>query len=251
MKLIHLLLFLSFSLLLPGCLSTGSSSPPAGIKPPVIEAKGAILLTSATATWDNIEDVRRAVKGKAVTVTSNSLDLKGWSLDGRKLKHYKDVQDERNEPLRINIPDFTLKNGYVTDVPGGIIGKAESQTYSGLTFTKIGEDALSSVVDKAPNTTVKNCKFYGATDKSSQNNDARNLTFTGNYITGGITGVRVQESKTKFKNIKVKSFTGNTFEDLQTAVNVSGGAKVTGFNNKYIKVGKKSVTSNGASFSEK
>lgn len=233
------------ALTLSSC-ATGSSVP-AGVKPPEVKPKAVIYITSKTATWDTIADVKKAMAGAPVSLTGNTLDLKGCEISGKKLKRYPDIQDERNEPIRNNIQGFTLRNGIVSNSPGGIVGKADLQRYKSLTFLGIGEDALSNIMDKAEGFVVDGCKFYGATDKSIQLNDARNATVTGNYVTGGITAVRLQKTGGKTKRPKTKTVSGNTFENVRTAWNISGGVIVKASNNTYKNVGQKWVANNGAS----
>ncbi len=244
------LLLLLFVPLLPSCLTTGGSVP-SGVKPPEIKPAASIVLQPSGADWSSMADVAKAVKGKPVTVSGKTLDLKGCQLVGTKLKKYPDKQDERNQPLRVNIDGFTLKNGSVRAIPGGVLFRGEDNVYSKLTFLDIGEDALSNVKNDAVDATITGCKFYGATDKSIQANCAEGLTLTGNYVTGGVTAVRLQESTSKAKNPRTKRVSGNTFENVRTAFNLSGGIRVEASGNTYKNVGEKWVTNNGASYTEK
>lgn len=242
------LAFLS-PLLLASCVTT--DTVPSGKKPPEVTPKATIVLGAKNAVWDDMDDVREAMKGKPVIIKGTTLDLKGALVSGKKLKRYDDPNDERSQPILITIPKFTFRNGYLKDVPGGVVVKADNVTLENLISLNVGEDAFSSVVDKAANLTVRNCKAYGANDKSFQWNDARGLTFSHNYATGGITAVRIQKTDTKFKGIKTKELKNNTFEDVQTGWNVSGGATAVATGTKYLNVEKKSVTSNGGEFTEK
>lgn len=232
--------------------SCASSGPPPGVAPPDLKPAASIVLDPGKSDWNSMEDVRAALKGKPVSISGTTVDLKNCQLVGTRLKSYEDVQDERNQPLRIRIPGFTLKNGSTRDLPGGVLFRGPGMSFLNLTFLgRKSEDVLSNIVDQSPGATVRNCRAYGATDKSFQFNDASGLTFTGNYVTGGITGVRLQESSTGQKGLKTREVSGNTFESVDTAWNVSGGLKVVAAGNTYKNVATRWVQNSGASHTEK
>ncbi len=219
-----------------------------GKTPPVIKPAALIYPVTKTATWKDMDDVRMACKGKPVKITGTTLDLQGCQIIGTKLKSYGE-NDERNEPLRINIPGFTMKNGSLRKMPGGVVFRKPKQSYLNLDFLDVGEDALSNIKDDSPDATIRHCRCYGASDKSFQLNDADGLTFENNYATGGITGVRLHTKESKNKAAKTRSVKNNTFEQIETGFNISGKITVVLSGNKYIKVGKKVVSSNGAKVS--
>lgn len=115
----------------------------------------------------------------------------------------------------------------------------------------MGEDAISNLMDQAPNATVKDCEGYGATDKTYQFNDADGLVFTGNLATGGQTGVRLQKTGAKTKNPRVKEFRNNRFVDIDAGVNASGNVRVKiDSSNKFEKVNNPWSANNGAVVTE-
>ncbi len=234
---------------LGACAGTG---PRAGLPAPDVKPTVRIKIPKDKAEWHSMEDVADVLKGKGnIEIKGTSVNLNGAQLIGTSLKQYSDPQDERNQPLKIKIPGFKLYNGSTLSIPGGIVFSAPDNTYSDLIFLKMGEDALSNVMDQAPNATVKDCEGYGATDKTYQFNDADGLTFTGNLATGGITGVRLQKTGSKTRNPQTKEFRNNRFVDTRTAINASGGVKVRlGSGNKFENVVERWEVSNGASVSE-
>lgn len=221
------------------------------MSPPKIVPKFTIFLTTKTNTWNDMDDVRLACKGKAVRISGTTLDLMGGQISGSKLPQPDNEDDEDSVPLRTRIPGFTLMNGSVRGIPGGIVFREKGCTFTDLIFLQIGEDALSNIVDDSPNSAIKRCSFFGASDKSGQWNDARNLVVEDCLFVGGITGCRIQKSSTKYKGIKVKSFKRNRFVSCDTAVNCSGGVTMTAENCKYEDVRLHGKESNGASFIEK
>lgn len=242
-----ILLLLPLTALLAAC----QTSLPPKTKPPQPDLPSKVVLNPGKATWSSLADVRDAIQGaKGVVLTGSTLDLGGAALDGSKLKRYDDIQDERNTPLRINIPNFSIMNGYVRDIPGGIVVKAADFTVKNATWLSVGEDAVSSIKDQSPRMTIKDCKFFGATDKTIQANSAKDLTIEGCQIFDGITGVRIGTSESKSGSDATKSIKNNTFKNVRTAYNVSRAhVKVSG--DKYEGVDKVFVTSNGGTFSSK
>jgi len=244
----HFLLLL-VSVFMAACASSG---PRPGLPAPDIKPTVKVQIPKNKAEWQSMDDVADALGGKGkIEIKGKSVNLNGAQLVGTSLKRYSDPQDERNQPLKIKIPGFKLYNGSTYAIPGGIVFSAPDNTYSDLIFLKMGEDALSNVMDQAPGATVKGCEGYGATDKTYQFNDADGLTFTGNLATGGITGVRLQKTGAKTKNPRVKEFRNNRFVDTRTGVNASGNVRVRiDSSNKFENVNEKWVTSNGATVTE-
>lgn len=229
-----------------------SGGPRAGLPAPEVKPTAKVKIPKDKADWQSMEDVAAVLKGKGnIEIKGKSVNLNGAQLVGTSLKKYSDPQDERNQPLRIKIPGFKLYNGSTYAIPGGILFSAPDNTYTDLIFLKMGEDAISNLMDQAPNATVKDCEGYGATDKTYQFNDADGLVFSNNLATGGITGVRLQKTGAKTKNPQVKEFRNNRFVDTRTGVNASGGVKVKiDSSNKFENVGEKWSASNGASVSQ-
>lgn len=215
---------------------------------PTITPKATIWLSLKNNTWKDMDDVRDACRGKPVLISGNTLDLKGCQICGTKLPKPDNDQDENSVPLRINIPGFTLKNGSVRGIPGGIVGRKERHVYLDLVFLDIGEDALSNVLDDSPDWVVRKCRFFGANDKSLQANDARNITVEECEFNGGITGCRLQKKGGKYKKPRTKSIKNNVFNGCDTAWNISGEIQVVASGNKYNRVDQRVVKNTGATF---
>jgi len=99
---------------------------PALPSPPKIpDSAPRIFLRDGVLDWSDMETVRRAVQGIG-RIRENILDLRGGVLDGSKITHPKNAQTEDARGIRMNIPGFTLINGYVNDIPGGIIVNAKA-----------------------------------------------------------------------------------------------------------------------------
>lgn len=207
-----------------------------------------IYLKSDTNSWTSMEAVARACKGAGVKISGTTLDLNGCRLDGRKLPQPDNEDDEGAVPLRISIKGFTMKNGSVRGIPGGIIFRRDGCTFQDLDFTGIGEDALSNIMDDSANSTVRRCTFRGASDKSAQWNDARGATVEDCQFYGGETGVRLQKKGGKYKTPRTKSIRNNLFVDCRTAWNISGEIQVVASGNTYRDVGQRVVANTGAKF---
>lgn len=225
-----------------GCSSVGvgggSDGAVEGAKPPVSlksNSTGVIYLVGEP-VWKDLGDVRKVLKGKA-QVQGNTLYLGGMTLSGKKMRHPSNSQDERSPALRVDIEGFTIRDGVVDDVPGGIILSGDNMRMIDLTFTNVGEDALSSIKDTAQGTVVRGCRFYNGKrgDKSLQLNDGRDTLTVSNYFTGGMTAMRLVESTSKNKNQKAQIL-NNKFENVRTAVNVDGTTTVTASGNVYQNV---------------
>ena len=240
----QLLLFLCV-MLLSSCVSAG---PKDGVKPPNFVPRYTIKLTG-TPVWNSINDIKEATNGK-IKITGNIIDLQGGCLDGSKLKKSSNSQDESNTPIKIQITDCILKNGYVRDVPGGIIVQTPNVTIEDMLFTGISEDFVSNLKDKSYNFKIINCKFYNNSkgDKSCQVNGAVGLIVEGCYITGGITAIRIGEStSTNHGKAIVKNC---TIEKVPTFLNIDGKTQVYVKNNMLKNVNKKYVTHEGSNVHE-
>lgn len=190
--------------------------------------------------------------GPRATVRGKVIDLNGGKISGDKLKKPKDRNDEDAVALRIRIAGVTIKNGIIDRIPGGIVVGRDDCTFENLIFRNIGEDALSNNTDKSANMRVIGCTFLNDSggDKSAQWNDGRDGLARNNYFTGGITGIRVQESTGKAKNVKFRS-EGNVFRNVPTAHNVDGDTVVTARGNEYHNVQKRWVIRPRARVDEK
>jgi hypothetical protein len=209
-----------------------------------------IYLTPTTLDWNTPDDILLACKGKPIILNGKTLDLNGCTLSGFRLPHPRDKQDETALPLRLRLPGFTLKNGIIRDIPGGIWCRGKAITLSSLTFLEIGEDACSNDMDTSPDWSVLDCTFTGATDKSIQANDGRGLSLRNNTITGGITGVRIQKKATRYKNSTTRLLLNNKFINCQTAWNIAGGIIARAAENSYKNIRKIWVQDSGATYQE-
>lgn len=227
------LLFLPFAFLI-SCATSGGG--PIKVDEPKVNPKETTYLTKEVA-WRSMADVKKTL-GSRAKYSGNTVDLQGNAISGKKIKR-GGSQDEDSIPLRVYYDGFTLKNGIIRDIPGGIVVRAKDTTYDKLTFIEIGEDALSNNTDAAPGVTVNNCKFYNdGGDKSLQLNDARDAVITNSFFTGGQTAIRLQESSGKARGVKA-TLTKNEFKNVPTAVNVSGHTTVTASGNTYENVQEK------------
>ncbi len=209
------------SLLLSACQATGTkaltSPPPTGER----------IYLRGSPDWSDMKAVARALRGKA-TVRGREVDLRGNTLDGSKIKHPKNSQDENSTGVRIRIPGFTLRNGTVSNIPGGLIISAPGVTLQNLSFIRPGEDFASTVGKHATGLTVTGCRFYNNSsgDKSLQANNAAGLLVRDTLITGGITGARVQESSYPQRKVRAL-FERVKFIGCHTALNIDGDTVVT------------------------
>lgn len=225
---------------LTSCQSTGSSedtSASNGAKQPIQAEPTKTFYLTGQPQWNSPSDAKKFFGSSSqVSVSGSVIDLKGNRLSGKKLKHPSNSNSEQAQELKIAYDNFTLKNGNVDDIPGGIVIRGNNARFTNLTFTTKGEDYVSTLKDNADGTVIEKCKFYNrGGDKSIQLNSAKNALIDRCYITGGQTAIRLQESTSKWKNIKC-SVTNTTFEKVPTAINVDGYTTVNLSNNKFIGV---------------
>jgi len=219
--------------LLTSCVSTGGSGPSAGSKPPVVNPTKTFYLTGQP-HWKTIADAKKFFgSSSAVSLTGNTINLKGSRISGKKLKHPSNSQDEQAQELKIGFDNLHLTNGSVDDIPGGIVLRGNKAKLSKLIFTTSGEDYVSTAKDTVRGTIIDGCKFYNNKgDKSIQLNAAEDAEITNCYITGGQTAIRLQESTSKRKNIKC-SVRDTTFDKVPTAINVAGYTTLTVSGNTF------------------
>lgn len=196
--------------------------PPAP-KPPADARR--IYLRGDRLIWRTIDDVRKAL-GDNATYLGKTVNLRGAVLHGKNLPRKKDDQDERAMAIQIQMPDIDFINGWVVDVPGGIVVKRRGCSFRNLTFVEIGEDALSTVGEEATDINVSRCEFWNAGgDKAVQLNQANGAALHRVRIVGGITGVRIMESSYRTRNVKCL-LDDCAWEGCDTAINAGGGAEV-------------------------
>jgi hypothetical protein len=244
MKILYTLLA---SLLLSSCVTTTQSV----VKPPSVTPKYTVYL-KGTPAWHDMQDVQKDL-GSKVKITGNTVDLMGGKLSGRKLKRPSNSQDENSIGVKIHIDNFVLKNGVLEDVSGGFISFAKNVTFENLTILKVGEDAISSMKDVSPGMSIINCKIYGnaASDKLIQGNDGNSMLVKDTKLFNAITGIRVQKKDARLSQSQ-SLITGNTFTNIDTAINASGKATVTVKDNTFNNVREKYKTdSSDVKFVEK
>lgn len=230
------------AVLLSSCATGGGGGTGASLpKPPGTTGKRIFL--KGEPVWKSAADAAKALGANAI-VKGNTVDLRGNTLDGSKLKHPSNPQDENSVALVINWPELTLTNGTVSDIPGGISIKSKDVTLKRLVFIKPGEDFASTVGEQASGLVVDGCDFHntGSGDKSLQANAAMGLKVRNTKIIGGITGARVQKTSYNQKNVRA-SFDNCDFIGNSTGLNVAGDTTVTLTKTRFEQVGQKWVLS--------
>lgn len=234
-----ILLLIPLMAMLASCSTTGGG-PSEGVKHPDVKPAKTVYLTG-TPQWKTMDEVKKAL-GSAATISGTKVDLKGNAISGKKIKHPSNSQDEDSIPLKIQIEKFSLENGIIRDIPGGVVVKSNFNTFKNLTFIESGEDFISTYTDGAKGTVVDKCKFYNDRDgdKSGQFNSAVDTTIKNSYFTGGITAIRLQESSSKQKDVRAY-VEGNEFVKVPTAVNGDGDLTIYAHGNSYDNVREKFV----------
>jgi len=213
---------------------------------PSSEARRYWLTKDDDLIWSTVEEARKAL-GNSVAIVGKVIDLKGGVIDGTKLPRPKDSQNENAIALVIAGSNFTLTNGWVRGIPGGIVVKRENCAFEKLKFIDIGEDALSTVGEDATGIRISSCEFWNDRDgdKSIQLNQAYGSTIRNCRIVGGVTGARIQKDSYKTPNVTCV-ISGTTFEGCETGFNVAGKATVRLTDSKFKNVKKQYVTGSGS-----
>lgn len=196
--------------------------------------------------FHSIEDVKNLAIG---TVTGLLWDLQGAVLDGQ---HQRGGggQAENQEPLfSIRFPGLIIRNGFIRNQKESIRVIAATAVFENLTFTDIGEDAISTfgIVEYVR---VHNCEFINpGGDKCLQWNSGLEITVSDCVFTGCITGIR-------WGSRAGGPMTGlshnNKFIKVQRAHNCSGPETlVMSKGDSYKDVNGKFVTTDGAKFIQK
>jgi len=204
-------------------LARRPSALPAAPKPP--DSAPRIRLGDGDLRWDSMEAVRKALKGKG-TIKGTTVDLGGAVLLGSAITHPENRQDENSRGIEISIPGFVMVRGWVDDVPGGIEVQAPDCRFSGLTWIRIGEDAISTTRTEATGLKLTNCDFWNqGGDKTIQLNQALGAVLTDLGINYGITALRVQKAKWKTPHVIVLA-NNIRFAGMECGINIDGGATV-------------------------
>lgn len=217
------------------------SLPPA---PVPSESAKRIFLRNEALTWKSMNDVKTFF-GDRVKITNRTVDLMGAVLSGKKLKRSGNSQNENAPAVTIAFGGLVLCNGWVDDIPGGIVVKESYCSFEKLKFINIGEDAVSTVGEDADGIRISGCEFWNAGgDKSIQLNQAFAAIISDTRIVGGITGIRVQKDSYLTTGVNC-ILRGVTFEGCETGINVAGRAVVRLQSPTFKNVKKKWVTGNG------
>ena len=210
-----------------------------------------IHLKTTSLQWRSMSDVvlaLRALDGR-VSISGKTVNLKGCVLSGVGLPRPSDDQNENAPGINISIPGFVMTNGWVDDLPGGIIVKSGYCSFEKLRFINIGEDAISTTGETARGIRLSQCEFWNdkSGDKSVQLNQALDGSMSGCKIVGGITGIRVQKDSYRTPNVIFK-IRDCEFIGCETGINAAGNARVDVFGSKfkdvretYLKNGKSKV----------
>jgi hypothetical protein len=218
-------------------------SLPAAPRPP--DSAVRIFLRKDQVNWRTVADLKEAL-GDRLEVNGKRLNLRGAVLDGSKLPRPKNSQDENAIALTIGIEQFVLHNGWVDNIPGGIVVKAGFCAFEGLKFIRPGEDFLSTVGEDADGISINHCEFWNTAggDKSIQLNQALRAVVNDTLVVGGITGMRVQKASYKTRGVTVV-MRDVTFRGCDTGLNVAGGASVRLYSPVFKDVRKKWVIGDG------
>lgn len=232
--------------LLDSILSVFGRKPslPTAPKPP--DSARRIMLRKDELNWRNTDDLRAAL-GDRVEISGRRVNLRGAVLDGSKLPRPKNSQDENAAAITVSLDQFILHNGWVDNIPGGIVVKASFCAFEKLKFIRAGEDFLSTVGEDADGIRIAGCEFWntGGGDKSIQLNQALNAVLNDVLVVGGVTGIRIQKDSYKTKGVNAV-LRGMTFHGCETGINVAGGATVRLYSPTFKNVRKKWVTGSGS-----
>lgn len=219
------------------------SLPPAPQPPDSVRR---IMLHKDRLNWRTLDDVRAAL-GDKIEISGKRVNLRGHVLDGSRLPRPQNSQDEKALAVTIGIPQFILHNGWVDNIPGGIVVKASYCTFEWLKFIRAGEDFISTVGEDADGIRLAHCEFWNnpGGDKSIQLNQALGAVLDDVMVVGGITGARIQKDSYKTKGVNAV-LRGMTFHGCETGLNVAGGATVRLIAPVFKDVRKKWVTGSGS-----
>lgn len=219
-------LLLLLAVLLSSCATPGGGGSSAKLPTPP-GPTGTRIFLKGEPEWKTPADAAKTL-GSNGTVKGNTVNLNGNTLDGSRLKHPANPNDENSVGLSLRSPSMVLTNGTVSDIPGGVIVRTKNVTLKNLIFIKPGEDFASTVGESASGLRVDGCDFHNTSsgDKSLQANCAVGLEVKKSKFIGGITGARVQKTSYNQKAVKA-AFTDSGFIGNETGLNVAGDTTVT------------------------
>ncbi len=206
-----------------------------------------IYLTEDQLLWNDEGDLVRLQKKFPSRIHINHaakrIKFDGVAISGQKLDRGSQ-QDEDAAKIDLNMNDWIFHGLWFHDVPGGIMVKSIDNEFLGCNWTKIGEDAISTPKfnkqeDNYCGLVIKECRFYNGTEKSGsdkaiQLNNAHKCIVEHCFITGGITGIRMQDSEVKTPATAI--LRNNKFHHIPMAVNINGRLTLTEYGNQYDNV---------------
>lgn len=187
----------------------------------------AVLFAKNNFTLKSESDLKKAVKSlKGSTYSYNkskkvyTWDLKGGILDGKNQKG-DGGQSENQEPLIRVQMSLVIKNGFIRNNKNALTFYKPRSGAERLTWLNVGEDAVATSRG-AYDFTIRNCEAINSSkgDKSFQFNEALGLLAEDNLIVGGITGMRIGDSKTTEVS-EIAYVRNNRFYNVDTAHNIS------------------------------
>jgi hypothetical protein len=237
------ILALTLSILSTQAYALGSRPPkvdtPAHRKP---KAGAKVLYVRDGFTINSARDIPKF--GKVSGNNPVIWDLQGGIIDASKQRG-DGGQSENQEPVFRAQISLVVKNGFVRNTKDGMRFFKPNSGVDRLTFTNIGEDAVSTVKG-AFGFEVRNSEFINkrSGDKSIQTTEASGARIVGNLIFSGITCIRVGAKGVTTPSDRVE-IENNRFVGCETAVN-AGAITVIQSGNKYEKVDERNVNSDGA-----
>ncbi len=215
-------------------------------------SNAAVFFVKNNFTLKRESDLKSAVKSlKGSTYSYNkskkvyTWDLKGGILDGKNQKG-DGGQSENQEPLiRVQMP-LIIKNGFIRNNKDALSFFVPDSGAERLTWLNVGEDAVATHRG-AYDFSIRDCEAINSKkgDKSFQFNEALGLVAENNLIVGGITGMRIGDSKTTQVS-EMAYVSNNRFVNVDTAHNISKITVKDLGGNIYSNVNKLWVLSNGA-----
>jgi hypothetical protein len=216
--------------------------------PPDYKGVGRVYLKPDRLRWQRVHDLFLLEKAYPDLIEVNEKGKRficGGVLDGKNIPNPKNRQDEDALALYIeNLDDWEFQFKAVSDIPGGMIVKAQDVTLKKTDFINIGEDAvstpkLSRLKDNYCGLIVTQCNFYNGheddgSDKALQLNNAHGCVVDRCFFTGGITAMRMQDSSVPYT--AKAEIVSCKFHHCHVAININGKSQVRVSNCKYENV---------------
>jgi len=231
------------------------SEPPHVFRSPKSDAAVFYVKNNFTLrTESNLKTAVSRLKGSKYSYNKSkdvyTWDLNGGILDGKN-QSGDGGQDEDQEPLiRVRIP-LVIKNGFIRNNKDAVYFYVPDSGVERITWLNVGEDAVGTSKG-AYNFRAIDCEAINSrrtADKSFQFNEAKGLVVEDNVIKGGITGMRIGDSK--INSVSDRAYVrNNKFIDVDTAHNLSSITVEETGPSKYINVRLRWKHSNGSKLIE-